>query len=225
MLAKFAKFAKFTWAAAIVALIATTAAQAEGPAPKSATPASMTAISPIFGQLVRFSMPAGFNVVSEHADSASYIREAVPKGETLQQWTQMITVTGQKGLAGNPKFTPQGFAGSMAGSFKGACPETFVTKSFGETKLGDQDAFVAVTACGKVNASADGHSETALIVVVKGHTDGYTIQWAERTATLPPGAVIDDAKWQERLHALMPIRFCPIVAGEAAPYPSCLQQK
>jgi hypothetical protein len=219
------KFAKFIWAGAIMAMIAATASHAEGPAPKSGAPASMTAISPIFGQLVRFSMPAGFIVVSEHADGPSYIREATPKGESTGQWTQMITVTGHKGLAGNPKFTPQGFAGTMAGGFKGACPETFVTKSFGETKFGDQDAFVAVASCGKVSASADGHSETALIVVVRGSTDGYTIQWAERTASLPPGAVIDDAKWQARLHALMPIRFCPIVAGEAAPYPSCLQRK
>ena len=136
----------------------------------------------------------------------------------------MITVTGHKGRPAIAKFTPQGFAGSIAGGFKGACPETFVARSFGETKLGDQDAFVAVAACGKVNASADGHSETALIVVVRGSTDAYTIQWAERTASQPSGAAIDEAKWQERLHALMPIRFCPIVAGEAAPYPSCLQR-
>jgi len=219
------KFAKSTWAVAIMALMAATASHAEGPAPKTGTPASMTAISPVFGQLVRFSMPSNFVAAHEATKDNFYIRESVPKGETTAQWTQMITVTGHKGLAGNPKFTPQGFAGSMAGGFKGACPETFVTKNFGETKLGDQDAFVAVASCGKVNASADGHSETALIVVVRGITDGYTIQWAERTVTLPPGAAIDDAKWQERLQALMPIRLCPIVAGEAAPYPSCLQQK
>ena len=218
------KFAKFSWAVAMTALIAATASHAEGPAPKSGTPASMTAISPIFGQMVRFSMPSNFVAVHETTKDNFYIRESVLKGETTAQWTQMITVTGHKGLAGNPKFTPQGFAGSMAGGFKGACPETFVTKSFGETKLGDQDAFVAVAACGKVNASADGHSETALIVVVKGSTDGYTIQWAERTASQPSGGTIDEAKWQARLHALMPIRLCPIVAGEAPPYPGCLQR-
>jgi hypothetical protein len=37
--------------------------------------------------------------------------------------------------------------------------------------------------------------------------------------------VIDEAKWQARLQALMPIRFCAIVAGEAPPYPSCVGQK
>jgi hypothetical protein len=203
---------------------AATASRAESPAPKGA-PTSVTAISPIFGQLVRFSMPASFIAVSENTNGQSYIREAVPRGETTEAWTQMITVSGYKGLAGNPNYSPQGFAEKMAAGFKAACPETFAAKGLGETKFGDQDAFIAVAGCGKINASADGHSEIALIVIVKGVTDSYTIQWAERTASQPSAPVIDDAKWQERLHALMPIRFCAIVAGEAAPYPSCMQQK
>jgi hypothetical protein len=112
----------------------------------------------------------------------------------------------------------------MATGFKGACPETFVAKGFGETKLGDQDAFVAVMGCGKVDSAADGHSEMMLLVAVKGAADGYSVQWAERGPTqTAPG--IDQAKWQARLQALMPIRFCAIVAGEAAPYPSCVAQK
>jgi hypothetical protein len=203
---------------------AATASRAERPAQKGA-PTSVTAISPIFGQLVRFSMPASFIAVSENTNGQSYIREAVPRGETTEAWTQMITVSGYKGLAGNPNYSPQGFAEKMAAGFKAACPETFAAKGLGETKFGDQDAFIAVAGCGKINASADGHSEIALIVIVKGVTDSYTIQWAERTASQPSAPVIDDAKWQERLHALMPIRFCAIVAGEAAPYPSCMQQK
>jgi hypothetical protein len=32
---------------------------------------------------------------------------------------------------------------------------------------------------------------------------------------------IDEAKWLDRLRQLQPIRFCPIVAGEAAAYPRC----
>jgi hypothetical protein len=50
-------------------------------------------------------------------------------------------VSGYKGLAGNPKYSPQGFAETMADGFKGACPETFAAKGsgkgFGETKFGD----------------------------------------------------------------------------------------
>jgi len=180
-------------------------------------------ISPIYSQLVRFSMPSNFAVVFENAKDGNYIREAVLKGETARAWTQMITVTGAKGLARHPQVTPEGFARSIAAGFKKACPDTFDAKPLGATKFGNQDGFVVVGGCGRVAVSADKHSETALIVAVRGSADVYTIQWAERTpGTAKPA--IDDAKWQERLSKLKPILFCPIVPGEAAPYPSCAQK-
>jgi len=61
-----------------------------------------------------------------------------------------------------------------------------------------------------------------LIVAVKGIADYYTIQWAERTPSSAENLTIDDAKWKGRLDKLTPIRICPIVGGEKAPYPSCL---
>ena len=193
--------------------------RAEGPA----APAAFTVISPIYGQLVRFSMPAGFVAAHESTEDAFYIREAVLPGETVKAWTQMITVTGSRGMATAANFTPQKLAASIVLGFKKACPESFALRDLGETKLGDRDAYRAVASCGEVNAS--GHSETALIVAVQGAADAYTIQWAERTAPAAASPAIDEAKWRERLRALMPIRLCAIVPGEAAPYPSCLQQK
>jgi hypothetical protein len=192
-------------------------------APKTATPASVTVISPIYGQLVRFSMPPTFAAVSfEKTNGPSYIREAVLKGETVDAWTQMITVTGAKGVAGNPQVTPEKFAVSMAAGFKKACPDTFAVKPFGAVKFGDQDGFVAVVGCGRIESSADKHGETALIIAVKGSADYYTIQWAERAPSSAEKPAIDEAKWKERLGKLKPIQFCPIVPGEAMPYPSCV---
>jgi hypothetical protein len=192
---------------------------------ESPAPSSLTVISPVFGQLLRFSMPAKFVTVSENAEENFYIREAVRSGETVGAWTQMVTVTGSRGMATAANFSPQKLAASIALGFKKACPESFAIKDLGETKLGEQDAYLAVASCGKVNSSTDGHSETALIVAVRGAADAYTIQWAERTpqASMTPG--INEAIWRERLRELMPIRLCAIVPGEAAPYPSCLQQK
>ncbi|SHK05685.1 hypothetical protein SAMN05444159_2300 [Bradyrhizobium lablabi] len=200
---------------------AATPSRAESPA---AVPESFTVISPVFGQLVRFSMPSKFVAAFENTKDAFYIREAGLKGETVNQWSQMITITANKGLASAPNYSPQNQAGSIAGGFKKACPDSFAAKSLGETKFGDRDAFVAVARCGKVEAGANEHSETALIVAVKGASDAYTIQWAERAAPIS-GADIDEAKWQGRFRELLPIRLCAIVSGEAAPYPSCLQQK
>ena len=199
---------------AALGVMLASAASAEGPP-------AFKVISPIFGQLVTFSMPSAFVVVGENTNGPSYIREAVLKGETASRWTQMITITGAKGLVANPKLTPETFAASIAGGFKSACPDTFVAKGVGPAKIGDQDAYVALASCGSVEAAPDQHSETALVVAVKGSADYYTLQWAERTpASGKP--VIDEAKWLERLRQLQPIRLCPIVPGEAAPYPSCV---
>ncbi len=205
-------------------LIPASPTRAQSPAaPKPAPPLSYTVISPIFGQLVRFSMPPAFAPVAfEKTNGPSYIREAVLKGETVSAWTQMITVTGAQGTAGNPQVTPEKFAVSMAAGFKKARPDTFAVKPFGAVKFGDQDGFVAVVGCGRIETAADKHGETALIIAVKGSADYYTIQWAERAPSSADKPAIDEAKWQERLGKLKPIRFCPIVPGEAMPYTSCV---
>ena len=202
------------WAVVLVAAL---------PAPASAqapTPKDATVISPIFSQLVRFQMPLSFVVVYENTKGTQYTREAVPKGETVERWTQMITVTGYKGLAANANVTPEKFAGGMVAGFKRLCPDSFAAKGLGAAKFGGADAFVAVTGCGTVQ----GRSETVLIAVVKGVADYYTFQWAERGAAGPAPAV-EDIRWTDRLRALQPIALCGSVPGETAPYPSCTGKK
>jgi hypothetical protein len=98
---------------ATLGVLLASSASAQAPAP-----AAFTVISPIFGQLVTFSMPAGFVAVAENTNGPNYIREAVLKGETATSWTQMITVTGAKGLAGNPKVSPVTVAGSIVGGLR-----------------------------------------------------------------------------------------------------------
>jgi hypothetical protein len=182
-------------------------------------------ISPIFSQLVLFAFPKGFKTVNENANGNQYIRESVLEGETVEQWTQMITVTGAKGLAGNPNVTAQSFIGQIAGGFRQACPDTFSAKGLGAVKISGQDAFIGVAQCGAVASSGARHSEAALLIGLKGSADYYTIQWAERGPASSQSLAIDDQKWVDRLKALAPIKLCPRVPGEAAPYPSCLNQK
>lgn len=204
---------------ALLSSIAASVAHAE-----PVTQGSMTTIAPIFSQLVVFSLPAGFTTVNEQSNDRQYIREAVLKGETVDRWSEMITVTGAKGLAADPQISAQYFAAQIAGGFQKACPSTFSVKPMGDVKISEQDAFVAVASCGKVDASADKHSETALILAIKGAQDVYTIQWAVRAPSSAENLTIDEAIWKGRLEKLAPIRVCPIVPGEKAPYPSCVNQ-
>jgi hypothetical protein len=189
-------------------------------AAQAQAPQSFRVISPIFGQLVSFAMPADFAVMFENTKGGHYIREAVLKGETQERWTQMITVTGEKGMTLTPGNSPEKFAGSIAGGFKSACPDSFAAQPLGAMTFGRFEGFAAVIGCGRVDSGPTRHSETALLVTLKGATDYYTIQWAERSpeSDEPP---VRDQRWQARLRELSPIDLCPIVAGEAAPYPSC----
>jgi hypothetical protein len=199
---------------ASLALVSTSAAQA---------PQSFRVISPIFGQLVSFAMPSNFAAVFENTKGGHYIREAVLKGETPERWTQMITVTGEKGMTLTPGSSPEALAGSIAAGFKSACPDSFAARPFGATHFGRYEGFVAVIGCGRVDTGPTRHSETALLITLKGASDYYTIQWAERgpESDEPP---VNDDRWQARLGELSPIELCPIVAGEAAPYPSCVNK-
>jgi hypothetical protein len=56
-----------------------------------------TGVTPIFSQLVALTYPSGFRPAFENATSVFYIQEAVPVGETVEKWSQMITLTGTKG--------------------------------------------------------------------------------------------------------------------------------
>ncbi|MBU5613519.1 hypothetical protein [Geomonas azotofigens] len=183
---------------------------------------SVKSISPIFGQLVMLSFPKGFTPVFENTNGTQYISESVLAGENTKKWSQMVTVTGSKGLASNPKVTPEGVANSIAGGFKKVCPASFSGTGLGAFKLGSYDAFAAVVGCGIANPTGDVYSESMLLIVIKGESDYYTIQWAERSAASPTPIKLDDKKWADRLKRLTPIKLCPIVPGESAPYPSCV---
>jgi hypothetical protein len=205
-----------TLAALAASLLLAAAVQAQAPL-------SFRVISPIFGQLVAFAMPSRFAAVFENTRGGHYIREAVLKGETPERWTQMITVTGEKGMTLTPGSSPEMFAGTIAGGFKSACPDSFAARPLGETRFGRFEGFVAVIGCGRIDSGPTRHSETTLLITLKGMSDYYTIQWAERgpESDEPP---VNDISWQARLRDLSPIDLCPIMPGEAAPYPSCLNK-
>jgi hypothetical protein len=183
---------------------------------------SVKTISPIFSQLVVFSLPDDFTMFSEHTQGTQYIREAVLTGESTMKWSQMVTITGAKGLASNINVTPQVFANGIAGGFKKVCPTSFNGAALGAFKLGRNDAFAAFISCGVANSSVDPYSESMLLIVIKGENDYYTIQWAERSKASTTPIEYDETKWVDRLKRLSPIKLCSIVPGETAPYPSCV---
>lgn len=215
-------------------LVATAAFAANPPSPeealrqaqKNGTP--MGTVTPVFSQLVRFAVPANFHGVTQATKGNFFILEMVPLGETKERWTQMITLTGIQGMATAPNATPRAVASNIGGGFQKACPETFAAGLLGPLHTGGnepQEGFALLSSCGSVKAAAGDHSETSLIIAIKGTNDYYTLQWAERGPGQAGKIELKDPKWLSRLSSLGPIVLCPIVPGEKAPYPSCTEQK
>jgi S1-C subfamily serine protease len=184
---------------------------------------STISIAPIFSQLLTFTIPKGFQPASEKVNGPTYIQESVLAGEPPEQWTQKIRVLGAKGLASKPDLSPKKLFEAGADNEKLHCQNSFAAADLFEGKIDGRDAFVGVASCGSV-LSAVSHSETALLVNIKGDNEYYSIGWEEKGALSSTPIPIDTAKWMERFKALSPIALCPIVPGETAPYQSCLDK-
>jgi hypothetical protein len=213
----------------IVAIAISTMANGKQAAPiiKTAEPTqakSLLSITPIYSQLLSFSYPAGFAPAFENSKDNQYIQESIPKGERLERWSQMLTVTGAKDLASNPAITPRVFANNMASGFQQACPSTFSATNIGEFKIDGHDAMFAFLSCGTLSTNGKARSESTLLLVIKGSRDVYTLQWAERGAA-SKAPIAFGKKWSERMNSLAPVKVCPIIKDEKAPYNSCVGQR
>ena len=140
-------------------------------------------VTPVFTQLVMFSLPPEFKSQKPNYEKNSgsfYIREQVPEGETLGKWSRMITLTGTRGLATNPNVTPQAMLARMSADFQRNCPDSFSTAAPGPQKVDGYDAYEVIVSCGRVASGKEPYSESAIMLTVKGSNDYYTLQWTER---------------------------------------------
>ena len=193
----------------------------------SASEPHLAAITPVFAQLVMFSLPPEFKSPKpsyEKNSGSFYIREQVPEGESLGKWSRMITLSGTRGLATNPNATPQAMLALMSADFQRNCPDNFSTAAPGPQKVDGYDAYEVIVSCGRVQSGKESYGESAIMLTVKGSNDYYTLQWTERGHDSAETRSIDVGYWTKQLARLNPIRLCPIVPGEGAPYSSCARR-
>lgn len=181
----------------------------------------LQAITPIFSQWVSWRFPSGFHAVNEHATAKSYLFEAVPEGQTADQWSQMITLTGLANAADNEALTPSDILVNLATGFHQTCPDTFAAGRVEAPHLGSYATYAAVISCGQVGNGADSYSETAVVLAIKGAHDFYTVQWAERGPAQSSPLKLTADPWRQKLAHLLPVWLCDKTPGEAAPYTSC----
>ena len=175
-------------------------------------------VSPIYSQLVAIPVPGGYTAGFEREQGGAYILELVPSGEKVENWTQLITVTGGRGTANQVSVTDM--ASNLAAGFQAACPTSFVVHKLAPPKVqGAEAVFAGYLGCGTVN----GQSEAMVFVVLQGKSDLYTLQWAAHGPAVDHPVEPDATIWRPRADALGLARLCDKVAGEQPPYPSCTQ--
>ena len=111
--------------ASFLALVAGAAAAAAADAPVKQG-AAQRVIAPVFHRLVAFTLPPPFKLAFERTSGNIYVREQVPDGETVDEWSRMITLSGVQGMAYSPAATPQAYLQALARGFQRHCPDSYV---------------------------------------------------------------------------------------------------
>ncbi|MGE6334378.1 hypothetical protein, partial [Stenotrophomonas sp. NPDC077659] len=133
-----------------------------------------------------------------------HITEFVPKGQTVEAWTDMVTVN----IAPNSAWvSPRDFLGSMEAGWRGACPDAEVNWLREGVELGRQMA-VLMLSC-PLNPGT-GKPETAWVKGIQGEQGFYTVQKAFRTE-VKEADVVTWVKW------LSGVALCGGDEGPACP--------
>jgi hypothetical protein len=129
-------------------------------------------------------MPAGFKVGASNRQPRQLLVEYVPAGETVQDWSRMITT---QILFGVRKADPDALAGNMAGGWTRACPGGDARK----VHAGAENGYaVSIWMFLCPQNPATGKPETMWMKVISGADSLYGVQYAYRSeateAIVPP---------------------------------------
>ncbi len=180
-------------------------------------------ITPIFHQLLMMRWPQEFapQPAYEHSEHGNYLRLSLLHGESLQSWTQMLTITGSEDQAKMPALSLQALIDFGAQRYSSQCPGSYAMSVLPQEGASPGQLYAILQSCGH-SPDAPQYSISSLILALKGSDDIYTLRWDERAPAYEHPKPPDTQLWLHRLSELMPVRLCPLQAHEKAPYPSCL---
>jgi hypothetical protein len=171
---------------------------------------------PAGDHLLAFTLPDGFELVNEGEVLARL------SGETVDAWTELITLTVDPDQAAQDPALGISLLGNV---FQPMCPDTLEQTYFGSMDApgSERGAYSGWNSCGTVIGSDPARSEQQLAVAVSGGSGMYVLGWSVRGAAVDDQMDIDDDALEAQLQVLTTgLKVCPTVAGEAAPYPSCV---
>lgn len=155
---------------------------------------------------VSIDVPAPFvpePAFSDLADGQAIV-EFLPPGETIEDWTQMLTLTAIAGAAVEmtPDQAVMAMAEHLAGGYQAACPNGRGVQDLGSPLLSGAEAtFSAWLACDEVNGNGQSEAMVVLIFTIGGTI--YTAQWAEHGDKTDGPPLFDLNHWLPRMDTLM----------------------
>lgn len=169
--------------------------------------------APIFGREVRFQVFAPFEPAYEAKNERQIIREFVPQGETVQNWTRMITFSAFKGPGSAPISTAemqQRFFNTGQG-----CEVANFSRVIASGRLADGTEYnlssngCGSTAAGGYPGAVSGRGEQFLALLLRDGENVAVLQYAERgesfAASTPP---IGDEAVEAVMSRFRSIAFC-----------------
>ena len=138
----------------------------------------------------------GFVVGHEAANDQQSIREEVPAGETVDDWTRMVTTQRFGGAAS--RLTPTGFLEVITRNLMAACPGAQTSRVLTGTRGGHPSAQIRAF-CPLL--AQTGKPEAFIMLAIAGDSDLHVKQVAFRRVPSD-----DDIEWGEAL--LAAVAFC-----------------
>jgi hypothetical protein len=143
---------------------------------------SFTIVQPIYNRVLSFKLPRPFVTAYRQQATGGYIVEYLPDGQTLANWTQMITVTSQRGV-GAAQVEDEALADYIFN--KRSCPG-WVYRDLGAVASSTSARQrMIMLGCDVVQGSdyskaVPGASERAAIMFLRDGENIWSVQFAER---------------------------------------------
>ena len=131
----------------------------------------------VFDEKISFKIPKNFKGFQENSING-FLYKAIPQGQNFNDWTQMITVSGQKDGAMPKNFDLKNVANLYLKNQDEKCNYNF---SGGIIKEAENNITV-LTRCANNQTINNNLTETTVINFIQGKKDIYTLQYSEKSS-------------------------------------------
>lgn len=156
---------------------------------------------PLYGRTLSFTLPADMQRANDRDNGTNRLIEYTPRGETVANWTRLVTIQAYRGLGTSPQSTGQI---ARQAFYPAACEVGLIYQDNGEKALGDGlKRTLVINGCASLPPGAypkalAGAGEQDFILIFRDSDTIYTLNYAVRgkpfAGKAPPIALADAEK-------------------------------